>query len=97
MVVLSWSYPTTPDIILERCFSYIVRGGPNFRGGGGGGGNCLLAQLLLDYSHFLLMTFILSALHCVFVQVQELCQVVDAELGYAEGIKLWNPTSKVIG
>ena len=64
---------------------------------GGGGGNCLLAQLLLDYLHFLLMTFILSALHCVFVQVQELCQVVDAELGYAEGIKPWNPTSKVIG
>ena len=32
---------------------------------------------------------------CVCVQIQDLCRVVDAELGYAEGVKPWNTTSKV--
>ena len=34
---------------------------------------------------------------CVCIQVQELCQLVDAELGYGEEIKLWNPTSNFQG
>ena len=38
---------------------------------------------------------VLDVYTSMYVQVQDLCRVVDAELGYAQGVKPWNTTCKV--